>query len=383
MSDLDAAIQRSALVNMDGLDIGPSVSPVIASLTRAWRDALSPGEQEAIFAPILPHLDGTAVSADGEAARRLIHADWTLRVYAANWLYLVGLRDMAELLASGPAFQSVRQFVDFIPVLERAARDAHSAWMDERGFVKARTPPDEWRALLEDVRNGVRIAVAKMAEASVRTLIEDPKWPRVEFLIWSSVEACVWALAWRGVRQVIAPSAHQCVQEAIVPLATSLAKLAAEMLAKMASSYEVVDNILYGRSEEVAQWVLHRIPEMRGRSFGPCAAIGVLRDGNLVGGFVFSGYAQHADGSDITINGAAAPGNRVTRRMWERVYSYPFVQIGCARVSDYIIETNQNAIRFAERSGFKLEGRKRRGYGSEDVLLYGMLRHECRYLKEH
>jgi RimJ/RimL family protein N-acetyltransferase len=62
------------------------------------------------------------------------------------------------------------------------------------------------------------------------------------------------------------------------------------------------------------------------------------------------------------------------------VFRYPFVQLGVARITSEIDADNARSIRLAEHSGFKVEGRKREGVANGDVLYYGMLRSECRYI---
>lgn len=65
------------------------------------------------------------------------------------------------------------------------------------------------------------------------------------------------------------------------------------------------------------------------------------------------------------------------------VFNYPFTQLECARVTAPIKSINLASIRTVKALGFVYEGSLRRaGRSGEDLLLYGMLREECRWLNE-
>ena len=125
--------------------------------------------------------------------------------------------------------------------------------------------------------------------------------------------------------------------------------------------------------------MLSQITELADFSFGPCTTIGVLRDGKIVGGVAYSHFHKHPDGSDIAVNIALLPEARITKSMWRWLFSFPFQQLQCSRITSFVIRSNKRARKFNERLGFKLEGIKRRGHGRDDVFMFGMLASECRF----
>jgi hypothetical protein len=75
-------------------------------------------------------------------------------------------------------------------------------------------------------------------------------------------------------------------------------------------------------------------------------------------------------------------GRFLTRQFLHDVFWVPFVQWGKPRVTILIRASNAHSQKFCRKLGFVQEGLVRRAYGNEDGLLFGMLREECRYLKE-
>jgi RimJ/RimL family protein N-acetyltransferase len=105
--------------------------------------------------------------------------------------------------------------------------------------------------------------------------------------------------------------------------------------------------------------------------------LGLERDGELVAGMVFEGYNGH----NIWCHVAAVPGRRWLNRDFLRAaFAYPFVQCGVSRLSGYVNASNLAARRFDEHLGFEQEA-VLYGAGSDggDVIIYKMLRENCRY----
>lgn len=62
-------------------------------------------------------------------------------------------------------------------------------------------------------------------------------------------------------------------------------------------------------------------------------------------------------------------------------FGYPFLQLGCRRVTANVASNNHKSKRLVERLGFKHEGTLRENVGEGiDMLVYGMLREECRWI---
>lgn len=104
-------------------------------------------------------------------------------------------------------------------------------------------------------------------------------------------------------------------------------------------------------------------------------AIGLERDGELVAGVIYEGYNGHNVWMHVAIPG------RITKAYLRYCFHYPFVELGCTRLSGYVEASNAQARRFDEHLGFKQEA-VLRGAASDggDVILYRMTREDCRYV---
>lgn len=135
--------------------------------------------------------------------------------------------------------------------------------------------------------------------------------------------------------------------------------------------------MIYGQDERVLKWVGDRTDE---DDFGPgSTAIGLEEDNELIAGVAFNMYTK----ASICMHVAAMPGKRwMTKDFLWRSFAYPFIQLGCNRVTGLVREDNFVAQKFDEHLGFKREGLLRRACtDGQNMILYGMLREECRWLE--
>jgi RimJ/RimL family protein N-acetyltransferase len=136
--------------------------------------------------------------------------------------------------------------------------------------------------------------------------------------------------------------------------------------------------ILVGERERVRDFVCARIAD--------CAvseryeALGAVdRDGVLIGGFVFYDWRWAPGGGDIML-AAAGGGPWVTKGNLRAWFSYPFVQLGCNRITSVVSKKNRVSREMTERLGFKREGCVRGAFGpGKDGVLYGLLAQECKF----
>lgn len=94
-------------------------------------------------------------------------------------------------------------------------------------------------------------------------------------------------------------------------------------------------------------------------------------------GVVFSNFM----GTDIEMSAAIDDRSAVTRAVLRAVFSYPFRQLGCRRITTYADASDRRIADFNSRLGFVLEGRKRAGMPDGDALMFGMLKSECRWIE--
>jgi len=138
-----------------------------------------------------------------------------------------------------------------------------------------------------------------------------------------------------------------------------------------------------GERVRVAAWVASRIRDMGTPPLRDYEAIGVVRDGQLIGGVIYTEYREIAPGChDMRMHCAGDPG-WLTRATLRAFFGYPFHQLGCIRVTATVARANRRALDMNRRLGFVIEGCIRDGYGpGRDGLLLGMLRRDCRWIED-
>ena len=126
----------------------------------------------------------------------------------------------------------------------------------------------------------------------------------------------------------------------------------------------------------VAQWVAHQIPHVDAvRGFGPCVAIGVVDRFDMpVAGVVFHNYQSQYNTIDIST--ASVSPKWLTKSLIRGIMAYPFDQLGVGRVTAVTPRKATSSRRFLEHFGFTLEGVVRRGFGTDDAVVYGLLDNE-------
>jgi hypothetical protein len=133
--------------------------------------------------------------------------------------------------------------------------------------------------------------------------------------------------------------------------------------------------LIFDEAERVGRWCQSRIPNFIGWS-GRYQAIGYEIDGALRGGVVYTDYTP----ANLVISAVLeAP---LTRSFLFSIFYYPFIQCRVRHVACMVEESNLRSINICKRAGFTLEGRLREAaIGGEDVMIFGMLARECRWLR--
>lgn len=136
-------------------------------------------------------------------------------------------------------------------------------------------------------------------------------------------------------------------------------------------------SIVAGQKETVGLWLLEHIPEVTDLP-GGYEAIGVARGPDLVGACLYTDYRPCMGGGNVMMY--AAGHNWLSRRVIGVLLGYPFKQLRCHRITVTVRRANRPSRRLIEKLGFVLEGKIRRGLNTrEDLMLYGLLRDECRW----
>lgn len=139
----------------------------------------------------------------------------------------------------------------------------------------------------------------------------------------------------------------------------------------------MVGPVLFGADDLVRAFVQARIPEARDNGFGPSTALGVVRDGKLLGGVVYSNFNGHDIHASYAFDSPAWASKAVLRIL----FGYPFNQLGVVRMTAVIGRKNKHARKMIERLGFKLEGvHPLAADGRQDAISYGLRRDKCRWI---
>lgn len=102
-----------------------------------------------------------------------------------------------------------------------------------------------------------------------------------------------------------------------------------------------------------------------------------LRDGEPVAAVVYDDF----NGWNVMMHIAARPGVKwLNRHFLHEGFKYPFVTLGAKRITGWVEANNSAARKFDEHLGFTREAKLvRAGSSGQDVIIYRMLREECRY----
>lgn len=135
--------------------------------------------------------------------------------------------------------------------------------------------------------------------------------------------------------------------------------------------------ILANEDKRVAEWVSQQMPIFEFGS-SPYTAIGLAaNNGELIAGVVYQNYIK----TSIDVHIAAIGRRWATREFLGECCRYPFLTLGCRRMTGLVPARNEEGARFDEKFGFTYEGRIRKILpNGDDLIVYGMLREECRWL---
>lgn len=141
--------------------------------------------------------------------------------------------------------------------------------------------------------------------------------------------------------------------------------------------------ILFGEDELVAEWVSLRLFGIHNQ-FNPCRALGVMRNNKIIAGVVYNNYQTDNKGNPLLIEMTIASIDKrwATRYNLGVLFGYPFAQLGLERVQALCSANNEGVQMFLEKVGFTREGLHRKAYtDGGDCVSYGMLRHECKWVR--
>ena len=135
--------------------------------------------------------------------------------------------------------------------------------------------------------------------------------------------------------------------------------------------------ILLGHDDLVGDWICRRT----GGTFIPGSGktIALVQDDRIIAAVLYDNF----NGASIQMHVAAEPGARwMTRQYLFKCFDYPFRQLGCKLVLGLVAENNHAARRFDEHLGFKIQATLKDAHPCGALLIYGMKKDECKWLKQ-
>lgn len=131
------------------------------------------------------------------------------------------------------------------------------------------------------------------------------------------------------------------------------------------------NQLLFNADEFVNAWVRKRL----GWDLRDGRAIGVMRDGQLIAGWVYHRTWPHA----WELSVASTDPRWLSKKTLKIMFGYPFSQ-GCERLQCLTVRGNKRARKVMERLGFKYEGMARKmGPNREDLACYSIMSDECNW----
>ena len=130
---------------------------------------------------------------------------------------------------------------------------------------------------------------------------------------------------------------------------------------------------LYGFDQQISRWVAERTKVV---NFGPARAIGIVKDGQIVAGVVYSNFRE----GNIEATLAVDDKRWASRAVLKALFAYPFCQLGCRRLTCIIPADNTASVNLCTKLGFTIEGRCRQVFGPVDGIICGLLATECKWI---
>jgi RimJ/RimL family protein N-acetyltransferase len=110
------------------------------------------------------------------------------------------------------------------------------------------------------------------------------------------------------------------------------------------------------------------------------AAIGLLRDDEIVAGVLYEDFT--GEGGSITATISVAPGAVMTKEFVSAIFAYPFKQLGVGKIIALVSSTNWKSARLVKHMGFVETAVVQGYYPDADLIVFEMSAANCRWLGE-
>lgn len=132
--------------------------------------------------------------------------------------------------------------------------------------------------------------------------------------------------------------------------------------------------------KQITRWVIDRTPYPQRKGFDavpdyPMRGIGYAENEKIVAGFIFMNHSIW--NKTIEVGVALEADGAILRPILRHAMIYPFIQLGCQRVTAFIPKRAIKSRKLVETIGFKEEGNIRLGFGTDHCIVYGLLKKEA------
>ena len=141
-------------------------------------------------------------------------------------------------------------------------------------------------------------------------------------------------------------------------------------------------HLLYDANEEVCEWVSFQLFG-NNSCFRDNGAIGVVKDGVLIAGVVYSNYTVSQYGMAVSIEMSIASVDKswANRHNLRAFFKHPFIDLAVKRVHTLCSANEGDIVRFNKRLGFRPEGYHKEAWPlGGDAVSFGMLKSECKWV---
>ena len=120
--------------------------------------------------------------------------------------------------------------------------------------------------------------------------------------------------------------------------------------------------LIFGEDHLVANWVAKKLSNFDcGSDFGLFRAIGIQHGRKMIAGAVYSNYRDF----DVEFHIASVSEKWCQKGILSKLLDYPFIQLGCVRMTSTIAADDQRTLRLAKGIGFVIERLLKKGYGGK------------------
>lgn len=131
--------------------------------------------------------------------------------------------------------------------------------------------------------------------------------------------------------------------------------------------------------DAIARFVAERIGEGNYLPWNEFSAIALVDESRILAGVVYNQYSA----ANICMHIGAIPGRHwLCPEFLFAAFDYPFRVLGLRRVTGLVPRKNNDARRFDEHLGFILEGCLEEALPEDDLLIFGMLKRNCRWISD-